>query len=121
MKPGADVILECVGGEVLEKSLRSLAPYGRLATYGNSSGSAGTSLAQGEICPTNRTVIGFSMGRLPEGTLDHHAAMADLMPLIEDGSLRLIVDRVIPMSRRAEAHTHLANRGAQGKVILIPD
>ena len=118
---GADVILECVGGEVLEKSLRSLASYGRLATYGNSSGSTGTSLAQGEIFPTNRTVIGFSMGRSPEGALDHHAAMAELMSLIEDGSLRLIVDRVMPMSRVAEAHKHLANRGTRGKVILTPD
>ena len=43
---GVELILECVGGPVLEKSLRCVAPYGRMLTYGNASGTP-ASLAGG--------------------------------------------------------------------------
>ena len=118
---GADVILDCVGGDVLVKSLRTLAPYGRLVLYGNASRSPDTSIAAGDIFPANRTVIGFSMGRSPAGTLHHRGPMMEMLPLIESGKLRLIVDRMAPMSRVADVHVHLTNRGTRGKVILVPD
>ena len=116
---GVQVILECVGGEVLEKSLRCLAQYGRLVIYGTASGKS-ASLPATEIFPVNRAVLGFSIGRSPAGVLDHHAAMDEMLPHIQTGELRLIVDRVIPMAEVAEAHKHLENRGTRGKVILTP-
>jgi NADPH:quinone reductase len=116
---GVQVILECVGGEVLEKSLRCLAPYGRLVTYGNASGKAAY-LPAAEIFAVNRSVIGFSIGRSPQGSLDHHAAMAEMLPLLEAKQVRLIVDHMLPMADVAKAHAHLANRGTRGKVILLP-
>ena len=116
---GVQVILECVGGEVLEKSLRCLAPYGRLVIYGNASGGS-ASLPASEIFPVNRGVLGFSIGRSPQGSLDHHAAMDEMLPLVYSGKLRLVVDRIMPMSDVAKAHIHLANRGTKGKVILTP-
>ena len=116
---GVEVILECVGGEVLEKSLRCLAQYGRLVIYGNASGKP-ASLPASDIFPVNRGVLGFSIGRSPQGVLDHHAAMAEMLPLVQAGTLRLVVDRILPMSEVAKAHTHLANRGTKGKMILTP-
>ena len=63
---GVELVLECVGGPVLEKSVRCVASYGKLISYGNASGTA-ASLAGGDIFAANRTVIGFSMGRSPAG------------------------------------------------------
>ena len=116
---GVELVLECVGGPVLEKSLRCVASYGRLITYGNASGTPAT-LPASDIFASNRSVIGFSMGRTPLGRLDHKAAMAELFPMISGGRVRLIVDRVMPMAQAADAHRHLANRGTKGKVILTP-
>ena len=116
---GVALALECVGGPVLEKSVRCVASYGRLVSYGNASGQP-ANLAAADITTLNRTVIGFSMGRSPIGSLDHQGAMRDLMPMIVDGRLRLIVDRVLPMSEAGSAHLHLAARGTRGKVILTP-
>jgi len=116
---GVELVLECVGGPVLEKSVRCIASYGRLISYGNASG-ASVSLPASDITSANRTVIGFSMGRSPVGSLDHAAAMAELLPMITNGKLKLIVDQVLPMSEVAKAHTHLASRGTKGKVILTP-
>ena len=116
---GVELVLECVGGPVLEKSLRCVASYGRLITYGNASGTP-ASLPGSDIFASNRSVIGFSMGRTPLGRLDHKSAMAELFPMISSGKVRLIVDRVMPMAQVADAHRHLANRGTKGKVILTP-
>ena len=116
---GVELILECVGGPVLEKSVRCVASYGRLISYGNASG-ATANLAAADIFAANRTVIGFSMGCSPVGSLDHKAAMAEIFPMISSGKTRLIVDQVLPMSQVADAHRHLAARGTRGKVILTP-
>lgn len=116
---GVELLLECVGGPTLEKSLRCVASYGKLISYGNASGTA-ASLPAAEIFAANRTVIGFSMGRSPMGRLDHRAAMSEIFDLLADGRLRLVVDRVLPMAQVAAAQQHLSNRGSQGKVILTP-
>jgi len=99
--------------------VRCVASYGRLISYGNASG-ATANLAAADIFAANRTVIGFSMGRSPVGSLDHKAAMAEIFPMISSGKTRLIVDQVLPMSQVADAHRHLAARGTRGKVILTP-
>ena len=96
-----------------------MASYGKLISYGNASG-APASLDASDVTSQNRTVIGFSMGRSPVGRLDHKSAMAELFPLMASGKVRLVVDRVLPMSEVGTAHQHLADRGTRGKVILIP-
>ena len=116
---GVDLVLECVGGQVLEKSVRCLSSYGVLVSYGNASG-VPANLPSTDITSDNRTVIGFSMGRSPVGSLDHQSAMAELFPMITNGKVKLIVDSILPMSNVADAHKHLANRGTLGKVILTP-
>lgn len=116
---GVQLVAECVGGEVLEKSVRLVAPYGTLVSYGNASQSAAT-LPGSDITSNNRTVVGFSMGRSPRGSLDHKTAMAEMFPMIADGKAKLVVDQVLPMAEVGKAHQHLANRGARGKVILTP-
>ncbi|MDA0733158.1 MAG: NAD(P)H-quinone oxidoreductase [Chloroflexi bacterium] len=116
---GVDLVLECVGGPVLEKSVKCVATYGRLISYGNASGSP-ANIPSGDFTSANRTIIGFSMGRSPVGKLDHKSAMAELFPMIASGQAKLIVDQVLPMSEVAKAHQHLSNRGTRGKVILVP-
>ncbi len=116
---GVEVILDSVGGDVLEKSMGCLGVYGRLVTYGNASGSP-ASLAARDIFSVCGAVMGFSIGRSPDGYLDHQGAMAEMLPLFETGEVRLVLDRTMPMSAVAAAHAHLANRGTLGKVILTP-
>ena len=116
---GAELVLDAVGGPVLEKSVRCVAFNGRLVSYGNASQTP-ANLAASDITSANRTFIGFSMGRSPAGSLDHKRAMAEMFPMIGEGKVKLIVDQVLPMSEVGKAHEHLANRGTRGKVILTP-
>ena len=116
---GVQLVAECVGGEVLEKSVRCLAAYGTLVSYGNASQTT-ANLVSSDITSNNRTVIGFSMGRSPVGTLDHKGAMEEMFPMISEGKAKLIIDQVLPLAEVGKAHQHLASRGAHGKVILTP-
>ncbi len=116
---GVKLVAECVGGEVLEKSVRCVSAYGTLVSYGNASQTP-ANLPTSDITSVNRTVVGFSMGRSPLGSLDHKAAMAKMFPMIAAGQAKLVVDQILPMAEVGKAHQHLANRGAMGKVILTP-
>ncbi|NQW23865.1 MAG: zinc-binding dehydrogenase [SAR202 cluster bacterium] len=116
---GVQLVAECVGGEVLEKSVRCVASYGRLVSYGNASQTL-ANIPASDFTTANRSIIGFSIGRSPQGLLDHKAAMAEMFGLISDGKAKLIVDQVLPLADVAKAHQHLASRGARGKVILTP-
>jgi len=116
---GVKLVAECVGGEVLEKSVRCVSAYGTLVSYGNASQTS-ANLPASDITSVNRTVVGFSMGRSPVGSLDHKAAMAEMFPMIAAGQAKLVVDQILPMAEVGKAHQHLANRGAMGKVILTP-
>ena len=116
---GVELVAECVGGETLEKSVRCVASYGRLVSYGNASQTP-ANIPASDFTTANRSIIGFSIGRSPVGSLDHKGAMAELFPLIEQGKAKLIVDQILPLSDVAKAHEHLASRGARGKVILTP-
>ena len=116
---GVELILECVGGPVLEKSIKCVAPYGQLISYGNASGVT-ANIPSTDFTSANRRITGFSMGRSPVGTLDHESAMKELTPMIASGKVRLIVDQIQPMAEVAKAHEHLSNRGTKGKVILVP-
>jgi NADPH2:quinone reductase len=114
---GVQLALEAVGGEVTEKSMRCLAPFGCLVNYGNASNTPAalplSSLRE------NRAAMGFSLTANVPGR-DNQAAMAELLSLIMDKKVRLVVDQVLPLSEATKAHAHLSNRGAMGKVILIP-
>jgi NADPH:quinone reductase-like Zn-dependent oxidoreductase len=63
--------------------------------------------------------MGFSLpATFP--TWDNQGAMAELLELAATGKIRLIVDRVLPLSEAAHGHAHLSNRGVMGKVLLLP-
>jgi len=114
---GVQLALEAVGGEVTEKSMRCLVPFGCLVNYGNASNTpASVPLSS---LRENRAAMGFALSANVPGR-DNQSAMAELLRLIMDKKVRLIVDQVLPLSEVAKAHAHLSSRGTMGKVLLIP-
>jgi NADPH2:quinone reductase len=114
---GVQLALEAVGGEVTEKSMRCLAPFGCLVNYGNASNKPASLPLSG--LRENRAAMGFGLAANVPGR-DNQAAMAEILGLIMEKKVRLIVDQVLPLSEAVRAHAHLSDRGAMGKVLLIP-
>lgn len=114
---GLELVLDAVGGTTLEKSLRCVKSYGKLLSYGNASGQP-ASLSAADFTTLNRTIIGFSMGRSPFGTLDHKSAMVDILSKVYTDTFKLVVDQNLALENVGVAHDHLSNRRSRGKVIL---
>jgi NADPH2:quinone reductase len=116
---GVDVVLDCVGGEVLGQSAKALVSGGRLLVYGRASGEPGA-VAGDVIVTRNLSVLGLHLGRRPWRPEMHGEAFVELIQLVATGRLRPLVDRTFPMAKAAEAHAYLAARKTIGKVLLVP-
>jgi NADPH2:quinone reductase len=114
-----DVVFEMVGGAVFDASLAALAPFGRLVTYGISSGENNT-VRSGSLMRRSRAVVGFwfvhCLGR-PE-MIDE--ALADLFERVARGELRVVTGPAYPLEQAAQAQTDLTERRTTGKVTLDP-
>ena len=108
-KRGVDVVVEHVGGDTFERSLRALARGGRLVTCGATAG-AEVKLNLRLVFFKLLSILGSTMGSLSE--------LHEIMRHVEAGRLRPVVDRVLPLAEVAEGHRVLEAREAFGKVVL---
>ncbi|HVR42576.1 MAG TPA: zinc-binding dehydrogenase [Thermoanaerobaculia bacterium] len=106
---GVDVVLEHVGADTFEGSMRSLARGGRLVTCGATTG-ADVTINLRLVFFKSLSILGSTMGSLAE--------LHELFAHVEGGRLRPVVDRVLPLEEVAEAHRILENREAFGKIVL---
>jgi len=117
---GVDLVLESVGGEVFEKSLRCLRPMGRLVTYGTSGGKEGA-LRPLDLQRSSITVAGFSFGALSISRPDVvRQVMAAVEELLAQQRVRPVVGHRLPLVEARAAQNLLASRGNFGKVVLVP-
>jgi NADPH:quinone reductase len=116
---GVDRVLECVGGEVLTKSVKALAPGGRLFVYGRASGAL-PPLATDEIFARNLQVAGLNIGGAPWELPQHRSALEECLGLVAAGKVKPVISSTFRMSEVAQAHEYLAARRTMGKVVLTP-
>ena len=115
-----DVVLEMAGGRVFDASLRALAPFGRLVTYGMAS-REGNRVAAGNLMRHSSAVIGFWLAHCltrPEEMLA--APLRDLFQRVARGDLRVVEGPVYPLSEARRAHEDLQARRTTGKLLLDP-
>jgi len=108
-KRGVDVILDSVGGDTWAGNLRSLTQGGRLVVCGATAGHEVT---------TNLRLVFFKNLSILGSTMGSKASLLRVLPLVERGVLRPVVDRVLPLEQVAEAHRAIASRAVVGKVVL---
>ncbi len=113
-----DVVLEMVGGPTFDASLAALAPFGRLATFGMASRAPTSTLTSGELMSRSRTVAGFWLAHCFSRPEMLQPQMAELLSMVQDGTLRPIVGGTYPLTEAARAHEDLLGRRTQGKLVL---
>jgi NADPH2:quinone reductase len=114
-----DVVLEMAGGRIFDASLKALAPFGRLVTYGMASREQST-IRNGALMRKSRGVIGFWLMHLlarPDLLRD---PLTDLLDRAARGELRVVVGGTYPMSDVRRAHEDLQARRTSGKLLLDP-
>jgi NADPH:quinone reductase len=116
-----DVVLEMTGGTVFDESLRSLAPFGRLATFGQASRQPARPVDPAGLMATSRGVIGFWLAHCLARPAMVREPLAELFELTLAGSLRPVVGGHYPLADASRAHRDLRGRGTVGKLVLDVD
>lgn len=116
---GADVILDTIGAAYLGENLNALASCGTLVVIGLLAG-ATAELSLGALLAKRARLIGSVLRNRP---LEQKAALAqrfshEVLPLFARGSLRPVVDAVLPVEEVREAHRRLEQNDSFGKLIL---
>jgi NADPH:quinone reductase-like Zn-dependent oxidoreductase len=114
---GVDVVLEMIGGEVYEKSLRVLAPGGRFVSIG---GAFGNIPATPPELRDGRKASRFSITQYLSDHPEAFERLDSFMQAAVAGKLRVVIDRTFPLSEARSAQRYLEGREHFGKVILTP-
>jgi NADPH2:quinone reductase len=113
-----DIVLEMVGGPTFDASLAALAPFGRLATFGMASRTPPKPVGAGELMSRSRAVIGFWLAHCFAMPDMLQPQMAELLSMVEAGTLKPLVGGTYPLAEAASAHEALRSRSTVGKLIL---
>ncbi|MDE0225563.1 MAG: NAD(P)H-quinone oxidoreductase [Gammaproteobacteria bacterium] len=116
---GVDVILDPVGAAYLADNLASLKPEGRLIVIGLLGGSR-AELGFSTVLMKRLSIVGST---LRSRSIAEKAAVMDRLrervwPAIAAGTIRPVIDTVLPMDRADEAHRLVAGNQTFGKVVL---
>ena len=116
---GADVVLDNMGAKYLARNIEVLAPNGRLVVIGLQGG-ATAELDLGTLLSKRAAVLATSLrARPPEEKAAIVASVREhVWPLLAEGRVRPVIDRVLPMFRAADAHRALEQGGHVGKILL---
>jgi len=114
---GADVIYDAVGGDYAEAALRAIAWEGRFLVIGFPSGipSIPLNLALLKGCQIVGVFWGAWTTRDPKANQEN---ITELMDLYSAGKIKPHVSATYPLAEAGKAITDLAERRAQGKVVV---
>jgi NADPH2:quinone reductase len=112
---GMDIILEMLANVNLSADLKMLATNGRVIVIGN----------RGEITINPRDLMsrrasarGFTLWAItPAEEAEIHGG---IFAALENGTLRPIVGKELPLAEAARAHKEILEPGAAGKIVLVP-
>jgi NADPH:quinone reductase len=117
-KRGAHLVIDSVGGDVFDASLRAIAWCGRLVTVGYASGRV-PEVKAGLLLVKNISLIGLQVSdyrdRAPEKV---GRAQRELFTLYEAGKLKPHIMASYPLDKYREALEQVAGRKVLGKVLL---
>ena len=115
---GVNLVVDPIGGEVLQNSIRAMGYRGRVTTVGN----AGREVMKFDLSGLmgmNQYIHGVFLGA-EIGTDRVYNMIQAHIEAVANGELKVFIDKQFALSDAAAAHTHIESRQAIGRVLLIP-
>jgi putative PIG3 family NAD(P)H quinone oxidoreductase len=117
---GVDVILDMVGGDYLGKNIRLLGPEGRLVQIAFLYGST---VQQFDFLPVMTRRLTITGSTLRPRSIEEKAAIAQSLrqhvwPLLESGKIKVVIDRIFPLTKASDAHRVMEESQHMGKILL---
>lgn len=112
---GVDIVLEMLANVNLADDMKLLGTNGRIIVIGNR---GEITINPRDLMSRRSSVRGFTLWAVtePEETSIHAAIIAGL----ENGTLRPVVGKELPLAEAPRAHKEILEPGAAGKIVLIP-
>ncbi len=117
---GVDIVLEMVGGNTFDESMKALGDFGRMVTYGMASRTAPTPIHPGALMHGSKTVSGFWLANCFASPSMMGEVIAQLFALVAEGKLKPVIGGTYPLNEAAGAHSAILARETTGKIVLKP-
>ncbi len=116
---GADVILDMVGGEYVQKNISVAKVSGRICNIAYMQGHK-VDLNLMPIMLKRLILTGTTLRARPYDDKQRirDAVLKDFWPAVLDGTIKPVVDTIYPFDQAEEAQAHMARGGHTGKIIL---
>jgi NADPH2:quinone reductase len=115
---GVNLVVDSVGGQILQGSLACLGYRGRCITVGQA-GREGKLLDLSMLGAQNQSITGVFLGA-EIATPRAQRVIAELVDDVAAGRLEVLIDRTFPLADAAAAHAFIESRQAVGRVVLVP-
>jgi NADPH2:quinone reductase len=112
---GVDIILEMLANVNLANDLKLLARFGRVIVIGSR---GDITITPRDLMARTASVKGFVLWGISEA--DEADVHAGLYAELENGTVRPIVGKELPLGEAVRAHKEILETGAHGKIILVP-
>ena len=116
---GVDVILDMVGGDYVQKNMSAAALWGRIVNIAYMRGMS----AEVNFAPLLMKRLSLMATTLRARSNDEKGAIRDALarevwPLLADGRIKPVVDRLFPLADAQAAHARMAGSEHVGKILL---
>ena len=115
---GVDAILDVVGADYLDRNLNCLATDGHLVIIGGNLSPTPLNLGQLIFKGASVTATMLRPRSIQQKADIITGVRRDVLPLVEAGALKPVIDSVVPMRDAAQAHTLLESGSTVGNVVL---
>jgi NADPH2:quinone reductase len=116
---GVNVVLDNVGGSIFDTTLPALAEGGRIVNVGSPAGTRTTIDEATTIQKNQHFYASQVFNNTQEDT--EGAGWQQINKWISDGTVRTIIDRILPWTEAKHAHQLLRSRSIFGKIVLTID
>ena len=117
---GVNVIIDLVGAKYLEANLNALASQGRMVLVGTTAGTQAP-LDFSIVMHKRLTIVGTVLRA--RGTEEKATATRlfanHVVPLLAEGTVRPVIDRVYKLEEIREAHARMESNESFGKIVLL--
>jgi putative PIG3 family NAD(P)H quinone oxidoreductase len=117
---GADVILDMVGGDYIDKNYDAAAVDGRIVQIAFLSGTAKATANFTKLMVKRLTHTGSTLR--PRSNADKAAMVAAIeakvMPLLREGRIKPLMDSTFPLEKASDAHQRMETSQHIGKIVL---
>jgi len=116
---GVDVVLDLVGAAYLDANIRAMANGGRMILVGTTSGAKAT-LDFGLMMSKRLTLKGTVLRArsVEEKATATRLFAKHVVPLLAEGLVKPVIDRVYPLTEVREAHMRMESNENFGKIVL---